>query len=195
MSQPIGKKYYTPEEYLALEEQAAYKSEYFAGEILQMSGGSLNHSLIITNMITAFKTRLRPKGCRTYESNMRLMVAQNGLYTYPDVMVVCGKVELAPDRNDTITNPTVIVEVLSDSTANYDRGLKAKRYLAIPSLQYYLLIEQKAVYVERRQKGETSEWAINTYVTLEETLSLPELEIEIPLAEIYDQIDFTPSQS
>lgn len=190
MTQALSSKYWTVEEYLALEEASEERHEYFNGEIFVMSGGSLNHSLIITNMLSILRSKFRPKGCTTYDSNLRLLITNTGLYTYADALVVCGEPDLVVGRDDTITNPTVIVEVLSDSTRNYDRGLKSKRYMAIADLRYYVLIESKAVLVERRQRGEKSELAVETYVELEDTLILPDLEVEIPLAEIYDGVKF-----
>jgi Uma2 family endonuclease len=121
------KRIFTPEEYLAMEEQAPYKSEFFQGEIFAMSGGSANHSTIISNCIISLGNALKGKPCRVFESNMRLLVKRNGLYTYPDATVVCGQVEFAMGRNDTITNPTLIVEVLSPTTHAYDR-IKNSRF-------------------------------------------------------------------
>lgn len=115
MFQP-EQKYYTPEEYLALEEDAEYKSEYYQGEIFAMSGGSPNHNRIAGNLYIALREALEGKSCEAFFSDMRLQVKKNGLYTYPDVMVVCGGLEFVKGRTDTITNPVVIIEVLSEST-------------------------------------------------------------------------------
>jgi Uma2 family endonuclease len=189
MTQALSSKYYTVEEYFALEQASEERHEYFNGEIFVMSGGSSNHSLITTNMIVALKTRLRGRGCQTYDANIRIK-NQSGLYTYAEASVVCGEISFAPGRTDTITNPVIIIEVLSDSTRNYDRGFKGKRYMTVPSLQYYILIEQKGTFVERREKAGDGKWLLTTYEDLEATLELPELEIAIPLTEIYDQVNF-----
>lgn len=189
MSQALSPKYWTVEEYFALEEKSEDRHEYFNGEIFVMSGGSSNHSLITTNMIVALKTRLRGRGCRTYDANIRIKNS-TGLYTYADASVICGEILFAPGRTDTVTNPVIIIEVLSDSTRNYDRGLKGKRYMTIPSLKYYVLIEQKGSFVELREKAGDGKWLLTTFENLEDVLDLPELDIAIPLTEIYDQVNF-----
>jgi Uma2 family endonuclease len=121
---------------------------------------------------------------------MRLHIAENGLYTYPDVMLVCEPLKFVEGRRDTITNPVIIVEVISESTANYDRGLKAKRYRALESLQFYIIIEQGQVSVELRQKVSEGDWLLTGYDSLNDTFSIPGLGFELTLSEIYDQVDF-----
>ena len=138
-----AKKKYTPEEYLAMEETADYKSEYFQGEIFAMAGGSFNHNLIVSNVHGELRNTLRGKPCNVLMSDMRLLTEWNGSYTYLDVMVVCGKVEFAPKRNDRLTNPNVIVEVMSPSTHDYDRVRKFALDKKIESLREYLLIDSE----------------------------------------------------
>ena len=117
-------KYYTPEEYLELEETAEYKSEYYQGEIFAMSGASFNHNQIIGNVHANLHQNQKKHNCRIAMTDLRLWVKEKNLFTYPDIMVICDKPEFYPNRNDTITNPIIIIEVLSDSTKNYDRGEK-----------------------------------------------------------------------
>ncbi|MDE3091871.1 MAG: Uma2 family endonuclease, partial [Chloroflexota bacterium] len=145
----------TPEEYLAREAQAEYKSEYHDGELFAMSGGSVNHNQIAFNVAKAFDRLLTPKPCRIFMNDVRLHIPRSTLFTYPDVMVVCGKIEFVPKRDDTVTNPIVIVEVWSDSTKAYDRGEKFAMYRQIPTLQEYVMIDQTKPYGEHfRREGQ-----------------------------------------
>jgi len=183
------KKLITPEEYLVLEEQADYKSEYWNGEIFAMSGASNNHNLITGNVHAALHQLLSKRPCRTYVNDMRLLTNPKGLYTYPDVMVVCGKIEFAPKRDDTVMNPAVIVEVWSDSTQAYDRGKKFALYRQIPSLKDYVMIDQTQPYVEHyRREGHF--WVFETLETIDAILTLTSLECEIPLAVMYEKVEW-----
>jgi len=188
MSDPT-KKFITPEEYLALEEQADHKSEYYNGEISAMSGASNNHNLITGNVHAALHQLLSKRPCRTYVNDMRLLTGPKGLYTYPDVMVVCGKIEFAPKRDDTVMNPVVIVEVLSDSTKGYDRGEKFAMYRKILSLKEYVMIDQTQPYVEHyRRDGHF--WVFEALETIDAILTITALECEIPLAVMYEKIEW-----
>ena len=133
-------KHYTPEEYLALERQAQYKSEYYAGEIFAMAGASRWHNLIVTNVLRELSLQLKGRPCTTYPSAMRVKISPTGLYTYPDVTVVCGAARFEDTQQDTLLNPTLIVEVLSESTEAYDRGGKFAHYRKLNSLLEYVLI-------------------------------------------------------
>ncbi len=186
---PPIQKIFTPAEYLALEEKADYKSEYFQGEIFAMAGGSSNHNLITGNAFKAFSLALEKKPCRVYVNDMRLLVKRNGLYTYPDVMVVCGKVEFLEGRNDTLTNPILIVEVLSPSTREYDRVKKYALYKQLDSLQEYVLVDSEQVHVTHL-RHEAGKWVIEMYDDLESVLRLASLECEVSLRQIYDKIEF-----
>lgn len=184
------KKLFTPEEYLAMEEVADYKSEYFQGEIFAMSGGSANHSTITSNCITGLNLALKAKPCRVFESNMRLLVKRNGLYTYPDVMVVCGKVEFVPKRNDTLTNPVIIVEVLSPSTRDYDRVKKFALYKPLDSLREYLLVDSEQIHVTHlRRTDPESAWTIEMYDDLQTVLHLDSVGCDLALAQIFDKVE------
>ena len=144
------KPYYSSETYLEMERQADYKSEYFQGEIFAMAGGSTNHNAIKENTSVSIWNHLRQgKGCRNYSSDQRIHIQDNGLYTYPDLVVICGPNQYADMKRDTITNPILIGEVLSPSTAAYDRGEKFRLYRSIPSFQEYLLIDSTQIRAER----------------------------------------------
>jgi len=186
-----AKKLYTPEEYLAMEETADYKSEYFQGEIFAMAGGTANHSTITGNCIAELNFALKAKPCRVFESNMRLLVERNGLYTYPDVMVVCGKVEFAPKRNDTLTNPTVIIEVLSPATREYDRVKKFTLYKRVDALREYLLIDSEQIHATHFRRADASaQWTIEMYEEPSNVLNLDSVGCLISLAQIYDKVEF-----
>ena len=183
------KEFITPEEYLALEEKADHKSEYHDGEIFAMAGGSANHNQIAINLTSAFAQLFRQKPCRVFMSDMRLRIQQSGLYTYPDVMVVCGKIEFAPKRDDTVLNPIVIVEVWSDSTQAYDRGEKFAMYRQIPSLQEYVMIDQNRPYLEHfRRDGHF--WVLETLEQMDAILTLPSVICEVPFSVIYEKVEW-----
>ncbi len=183
-------EHYTPEEYLALEEEAEYKSEYYQGEIFAMSGASVNHNRIIKNLIVLLESALENKPCEAFMGDVRLLVKENGLYTYPDVVTVCGDLDFAPDRDDTITNPTVIIEVLSKSTEGYDRGAKFELYRALPTLQDYILVDQYKVHVEHFHKQEDARWILQEFNQLEDTLAIELVDFEISLQRIYQKVNW-----
>ncbi len=183
----------TPEEYLERERQAETKSEYLNGKIFAMSGGSADHSLIAVNLAAEFRQALRSGNCRSFSSDLRLRVNSSGLYTYPDVMVICGKPEFADDRRDTVTNPIVIAEVLSASTQDYDRGHKFQLYRALPSLAEYLTISQDEVHVEQYTRQPSGQWLLSETNDPGATIHLPSLHIDLPLSGIYEKVDFSRS--
>jgi Uma2 family endonuclease len=181
----------TPAEYLDIERAAAYRSEYFDGEMFAMAGGSPRHSLISANIIRELGNGLNRRPCAAYESNLRILVSATGLYTYPDASVICGPLEFEDERRDTILNPTLLVEVLSDSTEAYDRGKKFSHYRQIPSLREYLLVSQEEAKIERFLRNEDGSWTLTEAAGLEATLPLPSLGIEISLGEVFDKVDFS----
>jgi Uma2 family endonuclease len=186
----VLKKYYTPEEYLALEEKAEYKSEYFRGEILQMAGTNLNHDRLAIDTLNLLQSSFAGKPFEAFSSDVRLLVKKNGLYTYPDVSVVCGDIIFLEGRDDTITNPIMLVEVLSKSTRNYDRGAKFELYRELPSVQIYLILDSLRVYAEYHQRISERVWQMETYNNLQDTVKLTAFELEIPLAEVYKRVNF-----
>jgi Uma2 family endonuclease len=194
LPRPQLKRYYTEEEYFALEEASEIKHEFYRGEIFAMTGGSVNHNRITGNVFAALNTSLNPGICEAFVNDMRILVEAHDLYTYPDVAVVCGGIQVADRRNDTIINPQVIVEVLSPSTQAYDQGEKFSFYRAIPSLQEYVLIHQERPHVEHFRKQENG-WLLTDFTSLDETLALQSVDIEIPFRRIYARVDWLSQES
>jgi Uma2 family endonuclease len=186
---------YTYEQYLAREEAAEYRSEFYRGEIFAMAGGSPRHSEIAINISTSLRGKLRGAGCRPYGSDLRIRVAKNGLATYPDVSVVCGELQLHADDQNAITNPKVIFEVLSKSTESYDRGKKFDLYRDLESLQEYVLVSQTEPLVERYVRQPDESWNLTVFKGLEAILDLPSVACSLPLAEIYEDVTFGPEEA
>jgi Uma2 family endonuclease len=182
---------YTADEYLALERAAEYKSEFHAGEIFAMAGASEAHNLIVANIVGELRSQLKGRPCKTYPSDMRLKVAPTGLYTYPDVMVVCGKALLDDEEQDTLLNPTLIIEVLSASTESADRGSKSGHYRKLESLQEYLLVSQAEPHVEHYTRHPGSRWLLTEAEGLQSEISLSSVECVLPLSEIYYKVEFS----
>ena len=179
--------YLSPEEYLIIERQAEHKSEYVDGEMYAMAGGSERHNLIVANLIIAIGVQLRKRPCRVYPSDLKVRVPSAKRFFYPDVSVVCGETKFADDEQDVILNPMLIVEVLSDSTAAYDRGKKFLSYQQIDSLQEYLLVSQDEAIVEHYVRQGNDTWLYTKAVGLEATINLPAIECEVALSDIYDK--------
>jgi Uma2 family endonuclease len=194
MAIPKTVKRYTPQEYYALERLADYKSDYYQGEIFAMAGGTARHSLITMNIGREVGNRLKGKPCRAYESNLRMAVLATGLRTYPDVSVYCGPLifDKADDGVETAVNPTVLFEVLSKSTEAYDRGLKSENYRRVESLRAYVLVSQDAPHAEIYERQTGGSWLLREVNTVGAALSIPALEIDLPLAEVYDGVEFPP---
>ena len=180
--------YITPEEYLALERKADCKSEYVDGVMYEMAGGSERHNLIVANLIISTGVNLRDRPCRVYPSDLKVRVPNSTRFFYPDVSVVCGEIKFADKEKDIILNPVLIVEVLSESTAGFDRGTKFLSYQEIDSLQEYLLVGQDDVRVEKYTRQSDGSWIYMTVVDIEETISLPAINIEIQMRDIYDKV-------
>lgn len=177
-------------QYLDLELRTGQRHEYFRGEAFAMVGGSPRHSLIATNFSAEARQRLIPGPCVAYNSDLRIKVSSNGLYTYPDATIICGELQLDSDIPDTVVNPTVLAEVLSDSTEHYDRGRKSMWYRSIPSLNALVLISQDRPHVECFTRQTTGGWLLTEATVLTDTLVLKPLGISIPLAEIYRNVQF-----
>ena len=184
------KKYWTPEEYLAREEAALEKHEYFEGEIYEMAGNTSEHSEINANTMAALIQAFRGHGCRVFDSNLRIRVKSNGLFTYPDALVVCGRLDYVLNRRDTITNPTIIIEILSRSTSSYDRSKKFELYKGLPSFTDYLLISSSEVKIEYRYKMDNGEWEAEIFTGLDEMIKFKHVATELALRDIYAEIDF-----
>ena len=190
----VPKPYLTPQEYLARERRAETKSEYLRGEVFAMAGASRQHNLIATNAAGELRQQLRDRQCEVYTGDMRVKISPTGLYTYPDVTVVCGEPEFEDAEVDTLLNPKVLVEVLSPSTADYDRGRKFTHYRRLPSLHEFVLISQDRPLVEHYVRQGQDEWLLTEQSSLEDTLVLPSIQCQLPLSEIYLKVRFAPEE-
>jgi Uma2 family endonuclease len=186
-----AKSYVTPAEYLARERLAETKSEYYDGELFAMAGGSEEHSLISVNLCIELGLQLRERPCKVYNSDMRVQVVEAGPYTYPDVTVVCGEARFADAEVDTLLNPTVIVEVLSPTTEAWDRGGKFEQYQQMASLEEYVLIAQDRPRVERYARRAEGEWLLTVATGLGGVISLPSIQCELALREVYRKVPFS----
>ena len=182
------KTYLTPQEYLAVEREAEFKSEYFNGEMFAMSGASRKHNLIVTNIVRELSQQFRGRPCEVYSSDMRVKVSATGLYTYPDSIVVCSEPKFEDAHVDTLLNPTLIVEVLSASTAAYDRGQKFAHYRGIESLSEYVLVSQDECKVEHFAKQSDRQWLQTVVQSLEAEINLDSIQGVLRLREIYDRV-------
>jgi Uma2 family endonuclease len=180
----------TPQEYIENERQAEFRSEYFAGEIFAMSGATRTHNLIVRNISRRLDPQHEGHACEVYTNDMRVEVSPTGLYTYPDVVVVCGQPRFKDANEDTLLNPTVIMEVLSNSTASYDRGEKFEHYGMLSSLTDYLLIAQDRAAVEQRVRTDHG-WQLAYYYGLDAMVPLPAIGCALRLSDIYAGIQFT----
>ena len=187
----------TPQEYYRLEQEAGFKSDYYDGEIFAMAGGTIAHSLICSNIVREVGNRLKGTPCAIYESNLRLKVEATGLRTYPDAGVYCGALarDLEDPGSQTVTNPTVLFEVLSSSTEAYDRGFKSQNYRKIESLRVYVLVSQHAPHIEVYERQADGTWLFWEVNGLESTIPVPGITIQLPLSEIYDRVEFLPAPS
>lgn len=183
-------KFYTPQEYLDFEMEATDRHEYRNGEIILMPGGTPNHNRITLNFGSVLNFAFKRQPYDIFITDQRLWIPSKKTYTYPDIMIVQGEIQLQEGRNDTITNPLLIAEVLSQSTEAYDRGEKFVAYRTIPSLQEYILIEQYSLHIEQFSKIESGQWLLFDYDGQEATLSLKSVSLEIPLLDIYDRVNF-----
>ena len=186
----LPKKRYTPEEYLAIDRQAPFKSEYHAGEIFAMAGASEEHNIITVNLTVALGSQLRGGSCRPFAADMRVRVGPADLYAYPDVVVVCGERRYADEQRDVLLNPTVIIEVLSPGTEDYDRGDKFTGYRYLDSLQEYLLVAQDRPHVEHYTRQPDGRWLLSEAAHLEAVIHLPSLAADLALSEVYADVNF-----
>ncbi len=181
----------TPEEFLIWERAEEFRHEYRDGDIVAMSGARRAHNLISVNMARELSTSLRDRDCETYASEMRVWIPKTRLYTYPDIVVVCGEPQFVDDEFDTLLNPVVVVEILSESTESYDRGRKFEQYRRVETLREYILISQPRPYVERFVKHGDGFWQLSESNGPEAVLVLESLDVAIPLAAIYEKVKFT----
>lgn len=193
MAVPIVAHRLAEQEYLAIDRAAPFKSEFFDGEMFAMAGGSPMHSLIAANLIAELGTKLKGGPCKPFTNDLRLKIEATGLYTYANVAVVCGSLQFAPGTNDTVVNPTLVIEVLSDSTEAYDRGEKFQHYRQMPSLQEYLLASQRLPRIDQFHRRLGDEWGLRTAEGSDATLVLPSLKITIELSAVFAGVEFSPA--
>lgn len=186
---------YNAIEYLQRERAATTRSEYYQGEVFSMAGASREHNLIVTNCVGEFRNALRERGCEIYPNDMRVKIAASGLYTYPDVATVCDDPHFEDDQLDTLLNPLLVIEVLSESTERYDRGFKSAQYRLIPSLREIVLISQYGPGIECLAKQENGLWILREQRDIDQTIFFESLQMAIPLSEIYRQVVFTSRTS
>ncbi len=189
----------TLDEYLALDRDSEMRHEYVEGEIFAMSGASREHNLICSNLVAELHPRLKQKGCETYSNDMRTRIPEVGVYTYPDLVVVCGEPRFEDAEHDTLLNPTLVVEVLSPSTEGYDRGHKAIYYRSIPSLQAFMLVSQDERRIELFTRLENGQWLLSEAEGPDGVLEVAAIGSRLRLADVYDGVPdpvaATPIQS
>ena len=183
-----GNQKYTIEEYLAMEESATEKHEYYRGEIFAMSGAKLPHNTTSRNLLVGLGIKLNGKKCQPFGSDLRMHIEANTLFTYPDISIICGEPETLNNDDLNVLNPAVIIEVLSPSTRNYDRGEKFKLCRDIPTLKEYILVDSESVHIEIFRLNESSHWELEEYDTAEEMLYIKTIDENIALADIYEGV-------
>jgi Uma2 family endonuclease len=186
----VEPKIYTPEEYLELEVNSSARHEYIKGAMIPMTGGTPTHNQISGNLYIALTLALRSKAYQVFHVDQRLWIPEASIYTYPDVMVTPKPYELQIGRRDTVMNPYLIAEVLSDSTQNYDRGEKFLNYRTMPDFCEYLLIDQYRVYVEHYVKTAANQWLLTEHNSLTERLALRLADLQIQIADLYEGVEF-----
>jgi Uma2 family endonuclease len=177
------------EDYLVYERASPIRHEYYRGRIYAMTGAKEPHNLIAGNTIATLHSQLRRKPCRVYPSDMRIKVLRTGLNTYPDVTIVCGQPQFTDAIHDTLTNPTIIVEILSASTERYDRGLKFENYRTIETLRDYLLIAQDHYHVEHYARQANGQWLLSEATQLENAIDLQSIECTLRLEDVYEKVE------
>jgi len=183
----------TPEQYLEIERQAQFKSEYYRGQMFAVAGGKAPHNLLSIRLASELDQQLRKKPCQVYGSDMRVRVSATGLYTYPDVSVVCAEAQFADDELDTLLNPSVIVEVLSPSTEAYDRGRKFEHYRSIDSLAEYLLVSSDRMQVELFARQPDGHWLLTAASGPDGVIELRSINCRLALRDLYEKVEIPPT--
>jgi Uma2 family endonuclease len=187
------KRRYTEAEYLAIERDVEAKHEYYRGEMFAMSGASRQHNQLTFNLALCLGQQLANRKCIAYTNDMRVKVESTTLYTDPDAVITCHEPRFLDKEVDTLLNPQVIIEVLSDSTEKYDRGKKFEHYRTIPSLREYVLISQDRAHVDRFSLNEQGQWVLSDATGLEAVVELSAVDCRLPLAEVYAKVEFEPA--
>ena len=180
----------TPEEYLAAERLSETRSEYLDGGVYPMTGGTVDHNRITINLILELSAQLRSADCHVHATDLKVRLPESRKFFYPDVMVVCGELQYHDERKDIITNPVLVVEVLSPGTEAFDRGVKFQAYQTIESLKEYLLVAQNKPFVEQFVRTEGGKWMYAAAAGLEGSLTLPSVECTLNLGSVYKRVEF-----
>lgn len=181
--------YISPEKYLELERSSIEKHEYFKGEMFAMSGASWEHNVIVKNINTSVLPFLKGKPCDMFGSDLRIHIPENTLYTYPDFSIICGKPETSGEEKDTALKPSVLIEVLSASTRDYDRGTKFSLYRSIKTLKEYILIDSTSISVELFIRQEDNSWKLTEFKELSDSFTISTIDLTLCLKDIYDDVD------
>lgn len=188
---PAERLQLTADEYFEWEKSQDVRHEFHLGEVFAMSGGTLNHARLQSSLIALLSPKVRERGCEVFTADARVEIEAGARYVYPDLSVVCGEVKSVKDH--TLQNPSLIIEVLSPSSEAYDRGLKSQLYRALPSLETYVLVSQDQALVEVYSRHGGGRWVLESFSGLEASARLPSLEVELPLAEVYRQVELPAS--
>ena len=183
-----GKEKMSIEAYLEMENAADEKHEYYKGEIFAMSGAKVSHNIIAGNLFALLFNKLKGKKCKPFNSDQRIHIPSNSLFTYPDISIICGEVITLNNDDYNVLNPTVVVEVLSKSTKNYDRGEKFKLYRDIKTLKEYILVDSESIHIEIFRLNANSHWELEEYNSLTNVVTIKAVDETIFLSEIYDNV-------
>jgi Uma2 family endonuclease len=186
----LPKPHFTPEQYLEIDEAAEFKREYYRGEMFAMSGATYAHNVITANTVHQIMNQLAKRPCSVCPSDMRVHTPRTGLYTYPDAVVICGEPKFLDQRETTLLNPTIIIEVLSPSTEAYDRGRKFEHYKSVDSVREYLLIDSERISVTLYRRKSESEWLLITENSLDGTVALESVDCRLALRDLYEKVEF-----
>lgn len=176
----------TEEEYLLFEKASLEKHEYFKGEIFAMAGAGARHNVIFSNFFISVGIQLKGKPCKPYGSDLRIHIPENSLFTYPDISIICGEIIPSKVDADTAVQPTVIIEILSPSTRNYDQGIKFRLYREIPTLKEFITIDSESIGIEAYRINSQGNWELKDYRLIDETLTIPSVGLSLSLKEVYE---------
>lgn len=189
LTQPVA-KFISVEEYLEMEDHSQQKHEYYKGEVFAMAGAGFVHNQIASNILMDIGQYLKDKNCRIYGSDLKIQIEANSLFTYPDLSIICDGPQFWKNRKDTITNPSVIIEILSPDTMSYDRGDKFALYRNIPSLKEYILISSTEILLEKFTKQSLHEWLLTEYKSAGDAIAVDTIGYQTHLKELYRDVSF-----
>jgi Uma2 family endonuclease len=182
---------YSVEEYLESEEKSLEKHEFYQGEIFAMAGASVEHNQIVSNTLADINAHLKGgKKCQVFPSDLRIYIEANSLFTYPDLSIICGEIQTLENYKDNVTNPSVLIEVLSPSTADYDRGGKFKLYRDIPSLKEYILISSTEILIEKYEKQNDGTWVLHEYKNATDIFTISTIGLQLAVNSFYENVVF-----